>query len=198
MLTSKQHNFIYYPIPKSGSTSIIQVLESSYNATAYDPGWEEHHKSIPDRYAIRTVPKEFESAIKFTVCRNPYDRAVSIWWHLVISPLAYRYKYLKQYGNCLKDFEYFLGWLKPRIKTVDRIGWLASHYIRGIQLDKIIKLCDLDIEFKKLKFYTGIPAVFPKCNVSIGKNRAKHLNVKTRKLIVEIFAKDFETFGYPK
>ena len=182
-----KHGYLYYPIPKSGSTTVILTLEKYYGGEAFDPG-----KKIPDRYNM-AMPPGYEDVFKFTVCRNPYERAVSVWWHLVFT-LKDRYGYVKQVGPRLHNFIFFLKWLKGKHNQLNRIAWDAHKYVRNV--DRVIKLCDLHTEFKQLPFYTGEPADVPVLNKSGHDMTSKYLTGEAKRLIYEIYREDFERFGY--
>lgn len=72
---SHQHRTIFLHNPKAAGVSIISALQKHGFVRAWhDPDWEtdpwEHWYEVPSRYSGYHV---------FSVCRNPYDRFVSLW-----------------------------------------------------------------------------------------------------------------------
>lgn len=70
MYFSKEYNFIYFAIPKTGSTSIARVLRDYFKAKCL----RSSHDNI--------VPEEMKNYFKFTSTRNPYARAISCYYHI--------------------------------------------------------------------------------------------------------------------
>lgn len=74
MIYSDAHKFVFLPIPRTGTTSIIKVLVDEYEAVIYPPetdinnGWHE----------IEPLPDRCESYFSFTFVRHPLSRANSL------------------------------------------------------------------------------------------------------------------------
>tara|TARA_Y100000310_G_scaffold321995_1_gene380450 strand:- start:179 stop:727 length:549 start_codon:yes stop_codon:yes gene_type:complete len=178
---SLRHGYLYFPVPKCGSTSLRTILGNFYGSIVVGIDW----------YASE-LPPEYEASTSFTVVRNPYTRAISIWRHFIFGSLAYRYKYK---AKDLENFGTFLKWLATRKNHLNRIAWTMTKHLADVPLDRIIRLENVEAGFKNLPFYNGDPKVFPVLNKSAG---TIELTPTTRQLIYEIYAEDFERFGYAK
>ena len=69
MLRSDKYKFVFVAIPKTGTSSIIGASKKFFEAKL--PSGGGGHDQI--------IPSKFSDYYKFTVVRNPYDRAVSAW-----------------------------------------------------------------------------------------------------------------------
>jgi hypothetical protein len=80
MIYSDAHKFVYLPIPRTGTTSLVSILVKEYGGIVYpdkdirpfldeNRGWHENLYSLPVRC---------ESYFHFTSVRNPLDRANSL------------------------------------------------------------------------------------------------------------------------
>lgn len=171
---SNNPKVVFVAIPKTGTRSIVTYMEDHLNAKKFK-GSRTHTVKIPTR---------LKNHYAFTVVRNPFDRMVSYWWSTCMRPKGSR-----------MEFEAFLQ------------GNRRSHqypFVTNNKLDKIIRYENLDEEFAAAPFYVegtslkhinttvrewnGIPPRPPTREL---------ITPKIEKMIVEIFAKDFEVLGYP-
>lgn len=174
MHSSNNPNVVFVAIPKTGTRSVVKYMEKHLGA----------RKTIGTRTHSIRIPPALRKHYAFTTIRNPFDRMVSYWWSTCMRPQGSKMK-----------FETFLR------------GNKRSHqypFITNNKLDKIIRYENLNEEFATLPFYiegtslehinttvrewNGIPPRPPTHEL---------ITPKIEKMIVEIFAKDFEVLGYP-
>ena len=161
MKISDKLKYVYVTVPKAGSTSMFEILNKYYEVSrAYA-----HHETI--------IPADAKDYFSFTIVRDPYTRAVSIWYHMT-QRTGDRYGFIDKCPcSNMDDPVTFLNWFykgkkqytlkyyKERIPATR----LQSEQLKDVRLDKIIKLENLEEEFKLLPFYNGNPEVWPKINV---------------------------------
>jgi len=71
MIYSNKHKFVYFSMPKTGSTTLSNILIKDYDGIAHF-----------DRHDNR-IPADIEHYFKFTTIRNPYNRAFSGYSHFI-------------------------------------------------------------------------------------------------------------------
>lgn len=147
----------------------------------------------------------FDDYWKFTVCRNPYDRAMSA------------FKYFKAFGSFQNEkqdyisldgveFEQFvLEFMFDENGDPINKQWvpqhLHTHFVDGTQfVDDIFKLEELEKHWEYIrtvcKFHT---LTLPNSNnTSFREASLDHYTEAARKVIADYYSKDFEVFGYDK
>ena len=143
-------------------------------------------------------PYPFQSDTKiFTVVRNPYDRAVSLYY----CPWA-GYK-----GPDADDVNHFNAWIQGRIKKQEGILLTPqSMYVFDEEhqrmVDHIIQYERLSEEFNQLMQEYNIPVTLPhqkhNAGTTTGTKRftKNNLTSETIALINEVYRDDFDNFGY--
>jgi hypothetical protein len=208
-LSARYPNSLFIKVPKNAGTSVHHALRpyglvklktvravrlcfSNAGRVSFD------HMSVGGLIALGVVKREFvDSAFKFTLCRDPYDRAVSL------------YRYLSDYS--------YLNWHKwPTFTEFLRLI-AAGHYerigpyndrglsqanpqvewLRDVRPDKIYKVENLDEFIRDISKRWGIKlGSMPHLNRSPG--HGIELRREDKALIEQIYAEDFERFGYAK
>lgn len=151
--------------------------------------------------------QEFESMYKFTVVRNPYDRAVSAWKYLGRNRF-FDFKYYRM----KRSFEYFLSCLPEyfdqRFKQIYHLGYVGLHIAPvwdditdekgNILIDKVVKLENFNEDISDLNKIIG-----KKIELDVRNNKGardpnyrKYYNKKTIKLVEGIFYNDINEFNY--
>jgi hypothetical protein len=175
-------------IPKTGGVSIQTALElQQFRSRVSIRGRRRYsglitfgHQLVGRLIHARYVPRDM---FLFSFCRNPYDRAVSLWAH-------YRREY--EPDMTFVGFCHRLRRLSWRIRS-PQVTWL-----RGIKLDFLGRFETLEADFARL------------CDVLGVQRRAlPHLNAGSRSpwcggyyddelqaIIRRQYAPDFERFGY--
>ena len=148
---------------------------------------------------ISTFPSKLrESYDWFTVVRNPYDRILSEYhcpWVKIYAP-----------SHTAADFNRII-----RHNILQRITYSTNRFRRGHFLEQwryldpsvtvhVLKKESLEPEFAALMEQYGLPVIL---NVTSNKGHPKKFGIHdftmdTIRLINEVYAKDFELFGYSK
>ena len=202
MPISYRYKAIFVHIPKTAGTSIYDLLEIPMQPNAlYSPA--KHLPSLqhltPTQLRQR-IPKLMSNYYKFTVVRNPYDRAVSDFRFLK-SKLPKRYdistfkKYLLLARRIVRTNAYlenvFFDHFRPQ-----------THYFQNIKYNKVVKFENLENDLEGVKRDL-------KCNRNlIWRLRTSKvhgpLNYRTyynndnelRKIVENIYGDDLKRFNY--
>lgn len=128
--TDHTRKVIYHSIPKCGSTSLRSML--------FPSGKTDYASLVP-------YPLYVDEYFKFTVCRNPYSRAVSNFVSFTTQPG--RINQMKQFIDVPSEltFEKFLMFASQ----VKNHHWLPQvNFIKGYQLDYIGKLENIQKDYR--------------------------------------------------
>lgn len=150
---------------------------------------------VPPGFHRNTVPPEYADWFTWTIVRNPYARAVSIWWSTTVNPNNKRYCY-KELGTT--DFATFLRYLlgRPAALAGRSLDLNQSAWLRPVRLDRIVKLESLPGGLEVLPFWrSGI--TLPWLNASDGRGDwRQYIDDTTGPLIREWAGDDFDRYGY--
>ena len=181
-MVSDQYKCIFVEVPKTGSTSIRQIIGEP----------EKPHLNIC-QIAEHISSEKFKSYFKFGFVRNPWDRAVSL--------------YERKEGIQLKQvlsFEQFVEWMKFSSCTCIhpmphryQLDWFVNPH-GDIVVDFIGKFEQLDEHWQLVAQKLGIDNKLPKTNINPDKKRhyTEYYTPKTIDIIRSRFAVDIEYFGY--
>ena len=189
MIVSTARRFCFVSTPKCGTNSLYAVLEERFGGVRQRPGF---HRNI--------VPAAARNFFRWTVVRNPFARAVSIWWSTVKNPANRRValaELRKAKGG--DGFEAFLEWmiagpaenLATRCLRQNMTDWLrpAEPFQAVLHLERIEK------EILDLPFWKPVP--LPHRNRSDGRPPWRtFITEKARDLVLAWAGPDFERFGY--
>lgn len=206
--TDHTRKVIYHSIPKCGSTSLRSMLFPNKGRKA-------------DYASLIPYPVYVNEYFKFTVCRNPYSRAVSNYVSFTTQPG--RVKQMKQFvrepGKL--TFEEFLIFASQ----VKNHHWLPQvNYIKGYQLDYIGKLENIQkdyrvimrqirknsleqlclsselsheqlVNFKKDNWYAAKKQI-AHANSSTQEHYTSYYNDTTFKMVSDLYREDLSFFKY--
>jgi len=210
----KNINFIW--IPKTAGTSIFKFLNENFAMQKRKRS--KHFLSFPNKGAVTfvhvsytqllalgVVSKDYhEKAYKFSIVRNPYDRAVSLYNYLIQDKEG-RVSADKTFKQFLEDVYLF----RQPIGLYNSIGISQANpqadWVIGLDgkllVDNFFKLENLDVFAKKMKTKYNVNFDSDiKLNVS-----AKKLSLQEAyqdstcvELVQSIYERDFDLFGYCK
>jgi len=186
MIVSKKHEFIFVAIPKTGTRTIYSILKGQYEGQKV----KEHH---PD------VPEKFKDFFKFTIVRNPYERAVSLWWSTC--KRDNRRPYTDIIGSSeILDFFTWLNKPNQNRGTGSEILRTQALYLKKTKFDKILYTESLEADFKSIPMFSKV-GHFPNMNSTqvvqpnnplARKNWMHYMTPAVIKQIEKYYAEDFE------
>lgn len=200
-------NAVFIWIPKSAGTSVLSAL-TRYGCTKlkkihivkyYFPqkgivtfGHMSYLELIKSGY----VSSKFdESAYKFCLTRNPYDRAVSLFFYLkkidrVSSQMTFLEFCRQLNDNGCEDIGLYNldGWshCNPQVK-----------WIENLEMDFIGRFESLEADFNKILKDLELPPVdLPHHNISSHEHFSHYYCQESKEIVEKFYRKDFIHFGY--
>jgi len=156
-------------------------------------GWKEVAEGVHPR------PTEQMADVHFTICRNPYDRAVSIWASTCLRN-GDRYNAvnkIKSEGGNPEKFEDFVKHCLLTEKNWTPHNWLFSNQMDWSNSTVIDAWVHIENLKQELEAFTGPLEKLPKVNTSKHKAWYQHMTPKIVKMINEWAEPDF-WLGYNK
>jgi hypothetical protein len=212
LLISNRHKFIFVHVPKTAGQSMTRALEPfsdnrprkglrrllSHLPVPESPDAIAFPMHVSARWARLKLPgKVFKSYRKFAVVRNPYDRAVSLYHYLSQKTDHHSYEKVSRLS-----FKGFLLYLAERrmTKNPTQLAFIADAHGNPI-VDNILRFETLNEDFKALCDDLGMDGQveLPKKNASDHRPYWEYYKDQTTQdLVKDLFAADFEAFGYSK
>lgn len=203
MRINKHFRFVFISTPKACTHTIYQILDKHYSGGLIDNGF--HNNQIPSLY---------QAYFRWTICRNPYSRMVSVWWS------ACRLAQLDQYGfregcGAKDDFGQFIRWM-VKVPELQRrrqpLIMNQSDWLEPCQPIHAIKVEEIGAGLAELPFWReGIE--IPQLNTTDekiadrqreeGQEIARppwqefYRDKGLQEAVLEWAWPDFEQFGYP-
>lgn len=177
MIISDKYKFVYFAPVKTGTSSIISVLDSGYNIKYLN-----HEKLGKSPYSHQLFFKpEWKNYTTFISVRNPYDRFLSIF----------------NYFSRNKSHETIEDYTKPewKVKSISeqlQEGQFLNECIPA-RLDFVVKLESIEEDFNKLPFLKKYEKI-PKLNSS--EKKIENLSKKIKFFVETKFKEDFIQFNY--
>lgn len=183
----EKRDFVFIHIPKTGGTSIVSIFGEAF---------QKHNTA---REVIDIIGrKRWDEVYKFSVVRNPWDRAHSYYKFRVklnqqkmrTRPISFKDYVACTYGEPKDPFYYY------RAKNfMPQVDWLKDEH-GVIDMDRIIRFENLQEGFREVAEELGIPSELPHINKTKETNYRDFYDDETRRIIGEWHAEDIEYFGY--
>ena len=200
---------IFIPIPKTGSTSLKCFINQSNISFLPHPDKHASMKMFIQHYNIRKILDAFS----FTIVRNPYDRLVSLYFHILRRHKENNLHHIHDpdlQGEVPE--ESFRDFVFNQLERCVTLTKQQSHMILHPQTDwilyrkkKIVKriLKFEDIFFKdpsKLKHILNIKENFQlsHLNKTNHKKWPSYYDHSTQEFVYKIYEKDFALLKYSK
>ena len=179
--------YVFIHINKTAGTSIGNAIGLPVK----------HHQTA--REVIAGIGREnWDKAYKFTLVRNPWDRAVSL----------YEYRRKKNKTDLASRGIAFSDWVKktfgPDKDTFyynnaksfqPQVEWLRDDEGK-ISIDFIGKFESINEDFEKIRRTIGLDAELPHLNASRRASYQSYYDDETRETVATWFREDIEFFGY--
>ena len=186
-----KRDFVFIHINKTAGTSIV-----SYTGKPF-------RKHLTAKEVIDVIGNEkWNSAYKFTVVRNPWDKMFSHYKHNIKT----KPKTMMKNGGV--EFVSFSEWLKFTLGPdkdkkfynrpqhfLPQVEWLKD-YNGQIKMDKIIHFENLAHEYKSVADDLGFPETLPHLNSTLASTYREFYDDFSAKLVADWFQEDLKEFGY--
>lgn len=139
MIISHSHRFTFISTMKCATNSLTHLLLTKYDGTM--PG------ELHDRRRELIPPGHFT----FSVCRNPYTRAISVWWSTCMRHDLDRYGFRKACPEA-DSFEGFMAWVVSQPRPPHDLLITQSDWHRDTPIEVFLHVENLEAEFARLPF----------------------------------------------
>lgn len=216
-MISRARNFIYIHIQKTGGTSIQQALlpyaddVMHLDSASFQDGIERFELTLPGTmlkkhslmrdYIVALDKNFFESATKFTVIRNPWDRAISVFFfheHYLRKPLS------QGTTDGASELSFDAGKFEEHLRFAYRLRRHVCPWSDGKpmpltahRIDQFLRFETLQSDFDKISSAIGLPKLtLAHRNQSAHRHYSEYYTPRLRKLIRDKFAEEIEMFGF--
>ena len=171
-------DYVFVSTPKCATNTMYDVLPKHFYGKRIG-AW--HNNRPPKRSAWKHT---------WTIVRNPYDRAVSIWGSTSTST---RYNYWELAGG--KSFAAFAAWLARHPDTGNPVIMPMHKWLSGVRLDSVIHLESLREDMNKMPFWRDVE--LPRLNKQSRCEWTVYYTDDSIGANIRTWAgTDFEMFGY--
>ena len=198
-MISHKHKFIFILLPKTGTTSIVDLFKGS-------------QEQFIDCKLTQTTEKHYDKLgddelnyLKIATCRNPFSRVISMWkfWNRILKkrkkPTTGFSYFVKNYAEMQKKICLIFN-KREKIHfctCVDSVALSTDNLLSYTDIDFWVKTENLQEDFNIICDKIGIPKQqLPHVNKTKHKHYTEYYDDETRELVVEKYAKDIEYFGY--
>ena len=208
MLISREKNFIFFHVAKTGGQSLRPVLKP-YCVRQNRNEWRRLVGHLPvredlnarigmhasARWARLKLPRAFfDGAFKFAFVRNPYDLAVSRYAFLRETETHGRHRTTRRqsFGAFLRS-ERLRALLRPGDQTSMLTGFGGE-----LLVDRVYRFESLAEAYDDIvaRFDLGDAPPLPHRNASTRRDYRSYYGDEERRLVEIIWARDIERFGY--
>lgn len=211
MLVNWEKKYLFVHVPKTGGTSITQVLKRDCNrpilplrALGYtinkssDTKYESLYPIIGYPYHSRANdlcriwgPERYNELFSFAFVRNPWDMAVSLYFYIQRKWDHPQRRAVRNLGS----FEAYLDWKPEYGRHRQQSDWVYDS--KGTQLVKHIGRFetyeeDANAILRKL----GRSENVPHANATKHKSYYKYYNDRTAEKVAKLYCDDIMNFGY--
>lgn len=194
LTAQKNHNCIFFHIPKNAGTSI--------NLSLYGDGPGTYHAGILTAISIFST-KDFNKSFKFAFVRHPLDRLVSSYHHLNKGDWNTEHDkaFLERHGDVTEQgFTDFIKWLSISDNCYEHVVLIPQHEFiclgDKIVVDYLGRFETLDQDFKFIAKTIGVPEDLSFSNSTNHLSYLRYYDAATKKNAATIYNKDFNLFEY--
>lgn len=197
-MISNKHRVIYLHIPRTAGSVIENIFEEKQiQRYTYFSNGKQKKFAINQQHALsceakQLYKKEWNSYLKFTFVRNPWDRMVSLFFHL---------KKVKLLEENIKFNNFINIFIDKTNKSLNErhknMGLPSTEWITN-SLDFIGEFENFVKDFAKLQEIIKLKKdiKIPHLNKTIHKPYTEYYSNRTKEIIETLFSKDIELFKY--
>ena len=186
MIINHDKKYLFIHVPRTGGTSLKDALILQDNGKEF----VKPHGQAQEAKAM--LKDKWDSYFKFAFVRNPHDWILSLYHHIINTPLHVHYETVR--GMTFNDY---IEW---RWKFDRRGQWwhLSDDYGGKLIIDRVYKYENYDDNIRELNAILKTNLKPGRKNSSSHKPWEKVYNMNMIKRIENTFGKDFEWFKYGK
>lgn len=210
-MISNQHQCIFVHIPKTGGTSIENLIwgndwslrsEADLWMGNIRPGFNKYQSGGLQHLLAKQIRQEvgndrFERYYKFAFVRNPWDKVVSQYKYLQTRPMLRKYMGLNRFSSFSRYVRVLADAKQKHVQSFEQWKFLQDDQGRSLvdfvgHFEKLQE--DFDVVAEKLELTSSkLPH-----DMKSAKRRPyqSYYNAKTRQIVAEVYCKDIEVFGY--
>ncbi len=170
-----QNDFVFLHPTKTGGTSVLEALMTKYSV---------YKNHLPINSGVLCRKKNNKNVFVFSICRNPYDRVLSMFNFFEIA------KNMK--------FDEFLIYLE-KMRDNNIFYYPQYKYIqyKDFKVDDVIRLEQMSDDWERV--INGVLKISVKeLHVNRETQRKKNLTNNEKSTIYNLYKKDFEVLGYKR
>lgn len=211
MRISHSHKFIFFALPRTGSTTIREMLDDfsdirsiHISETTDDFPFYHHISALELKEIFENRGWKWDDYKKFCFIRNPYDRIVSLYHHHVrMRDNAAKESLLRKIKNRLSSavlFEDFVFQINAKNRLTTSLENFICDDSNNILVDDILRFEHLEKDISnylgKLNIVTKMQHI-PHLNASENRrDYRKYYTPETRRRIAELYRYEIDKFGY--
>jgi hypothetical protein len=187
---NNEKNFIYYDVPKAGSTSIREMLFP-------DPYYGNEICTVPCRYSVKEKIIEEKEYKTFSFVRNPYDRMVSVFSHFNKNFNMKDYEHISAaFGFEPETIDTFKGFVKMSIAHQNH-HWQPQTCFVPEDVDFIGKIENFQRDFDTVCDMIKISRMnILHSNKTNHKHYSTYYDEETYDLVTKRYSDDLKRFNY--
>jgi hypothetical protein len=125
---------------------------------------------------------------RVVVVRNPFDRAIGLWHHLV--------EWNARHGDGCISFDEFATWISRGCQLSWMYTTTICDWLGDVQFDSVLRFEQLEEDLNKL-LGRDPPVVLPKDKITQrGERYVYYTKKETKDAIIQWASNDFDRFGY--
>lgn len=213
-MVSDSKKFIFIHVPKTGGNSLQEALiEYSEDKISSDKnnqdgierfGLKSSHStklkkhSILRDYKSHLKTKLYNEYFKFSVVRNPYERAISLYFSPIFQRTEFNEKEFRKMLRSCHPLAYYVNEISLFEKLISKFGlFRGNKYNLKSQVDFILRFENLEADLFHLKNHLNVDLnILKHRNKSIRKKYQDYYTPATRDLVYRKFKNEIEEFDY--
>jgi hypothetical protein len=198
MIVCEEHKLLYLAPPKTGSISVLTMIDGQppFNGYRQDET-QAHHNTVWD--------ERFRDWYIFITVRHPYTRMISLWQFALSQMNTVKHglpqnEYSHWWYNLLKSRELSLyRFLTHRkIRSLLRGVWSCHWHLEVIQrpVDKLVRQERFNVEIKQVPGLENMPDRHANRGYPLDREWHEYYGHRTLELVRDLWVNDFEPLGY--